>query len=546
MKTQIALNLKLKMLCFLSICYINNPLQAQIKCESFKQVKTGENISSSYAYWVGGKADLWGNSFLDIFVLGSGNIVLASLQPESLYMEKYDAQLNLIKSKSLDIVMNKSRSYYGVTHLEDHIFILYTEKVNTGNVLKSTRLFAQQIDTGSLELSQDKMDLLGSEEEIEFEKDVPGTVFAPKAKVYIGFSKDHKYFSIMLHDQTKNDFALANFVYKVFNSDLSTAYEGNVSTEYKLSDLRGIETGISDDGEFALGIGVEKKYKKGAGDYITYTIYFTDKTNKIHSENLEDETGYSESVNFNFVDNKLFVDVTWQKFDDKLYYDSGKMYVFDITKGNKIDDFSSMVFDYLTPEEAASYGKEGKNGYNGSSKEFLLHSIQSDADGNIYLSYKDYLPVLPPGSGGFSPNNMKNLELGAIAYVKLDENFENVWAHLFYFSDWETNEILLENNRVHAFGNSYEKISAGADQPDVKTVYKSQVDAGNKGELYRYDITFNEKGDFEINELVGECKIPFKDYIWIKGDYFHELNSFIYYGRPEGKNQPGYLFKFGY
>ena len=28
---------------------------------------------------------------------------------------------------------------------------------------------------------------------------------------------------------------------------------------------------------------------------------------------------------------------------------------------------------------------------------------------------------------------------------------------------------------------------------------------------------------------MGECKIPFKDYIWIKGDYFLELNSCLLY-----------------
>ncbi len=532
MNTQLKFNVKLLLLAFL--LFINNTIQAQIKCETFKQVKSSDNISSSYDYWVDGKADLLGgNSFLDIFVLGSGNIVLACPQPECLYMEKYDSQLNLIKSKSLDIVMDKSRSYYGVIQLEDHIFILFTEKVNTGNVIKSTRLFAQQIDTGSLELRQEKIDLLGSEEEIEFEKDVPGSVFAPKAKAYLLFSEDHKYFAILLHEQTENDFTLANFVYRVFNSDLSTAYEGDIITELKFSDLGGLKMGIGNDGEFALGFSFEKKYKKGAGDYLTHRIYFTDKTNKIQSANLEDQIGYAEWINFIFVDKKLFVEMTWQKFEDKLNYDARKIYVFDIAKGNKIDDFSSMLFDYLPAEEASNYGKEGKYGYNPHSKEFVLFSIQSDAYGNIYLSYKDYIPLLAEG-------------LGAIAFIKLDENYENMWAHFFYFTDWETNELLLENNKIHAFGNGYEKISSARGGADLETVYNSQVDAGRKGELYRYDITFNEKGDFVINELVGDCKIPFKDYNWIEGDYFHELNSFIYYGRPEGKNQLGYLFKFGY
>ena len=545
MKTQLLLKVKLVSLTILFVGYIN-PIKAQINCETFKQVKTGEEIASSFTYWVGGKADLWGNSYFDIYVTGPNEILLSSLQPESLYIEKYDAQLNLLNSKSIAIVMNKSRSYYGVAQIGEQLYIIYTEKISTGSLAKTTRLYAQQIDKNSLTLKEEKIDMLGAEEDIVIEKNEPGAVFAPKAKVYLNFSENHQYVSILLYPQTKDDFALGNFAYKVFNPDLSIAYEGVITTDHKLIDLRSIVTEVSNDGEFALGIGVEKKYKKGAGDYVTQVIYFKDKTNKIQKANLEDEIGYSESVNFIFVDNKLFVDVIWQKFEDKLYFDSGKFYVFDVANGDIIDDFSSMVFDYLSPEEASSYGKEGKNGYNASSKEFLLHSIQSDAEGNIYLSYKDYLPVLPPGSGGFTPSNMKNLELGAIAYIKLDENFKNVWAHLFYFSDWETNEILLENNRVHAYGNSYEKISAGADQPDVKTVYKSQVDAGIKGEFYRYDITFNEKGDFVINELVGECKIPFKDYNWIKGDYFHELNSFLYYGRPEGKNQPGYLFRFGF
>jgi len=211
---------------------------------------------------VGGKSDLWGNSYLDIFVTGPNEIFLASLQPESLYLEKYDAQLNLITSKSLSIIMNKSRSYYGVVQLGDHLYILYTEKVSSGIVVKNTKLYAQEIDNKSLELKPDKIDLLGSDEDIEIEKNVPGSCFAVKSKLYIGFSENKKYLSILLSPQTKDDFAESSFIYKVLNPDLTTLYEGNILTSYKSISIRLLKTGISNNGEFTMGIGVEKKYKK--------------------------------------------------------------------------------------------------------------------------------------------------------------------------------------------------------------------------------------------------------------------------------------------
>ena len=257
MKTQLLLNVKLVSLTILFVVY-NNPIEAQINCESFKQIKTGNEIATSYSNWVGGKADLWGNSFLDIFVTGPNEIILASLQPESLYLEKYDAQLNLLKSKSLVIVMNKARSYYGMTQVGEQLYIIYTEKISTGSLAKTTRLYAQRIDNNTLELTEEKIDMLGSDDDIEIERNVPGALFAPKSKVYLGFSENHKYISILLYPQTKDDFAAASFIYKVFNPDLSIAYEGNISTPYKLIDLRSLETGISNDGEFALGIGIEK------------------------------------------------------------------------------------------------------------------------------------------------------------------------------------------------------------------------------------------------------------------------------------------------
>jgi len=211
---------------------------------------------------VGGKSDLWGNSYLDIFVTGPNEIFLASLQPESLYLEKYDAQLNLITSKSLSIIMNKSRSYYGVVQLGDHLYILYTEKVSSGAVVKNTKLYAQEIDNKSLELKPDKIHLLGSDEDIEIEKKVPDSAFAVKSKLYIGFSENKKYLSILLSPQTKDDFAESSFIYKVLNPDLTTLYEGNILTSYKSISIRALKTGFSNNGEFTMGIGVEKKYKK--------------------------------------------------------------------------------------------------------------------------------------------------------------------------------------------------------------------------------------------------------------------------------------------
>lgn len=236
------------------------------------------------------------------------------------------------------------------------------------------------------------------------------------------------------------------------------------------------------------------------------------------------------------------MDLVWQNFEDKLYVDYNKIYIFDLKTGEKIKHFYNMLFDYLPADEASTYGRESKYGYNGVSKEFILYAIQSDKEGNIYLSYVDYLPII---TEGINVTNVRNVTLGAVAYLKLDENYENMWAHLFYFTDWSANKLIFENGNIHAFGNSYEKISA-AEGSDLKAIYKSQIDAANMGEVYRYDIALTKNGTFEIKELIGNCKISFKEYDWMEGDYFPELNSFIYCGGPEGKNQPSCIFIFGF
>ncbi len=506
----------------------NNNVKAQINCETFKQVRTGDEISTTYAAKEGGKADLWGPSFLDIFVTDSNEIFLACIQPDSLYIEKYDAQLNLITLKRISVIMNKFRSYYGVIQLGKHLYILFTEKTNTGTIVKNTKLYLQEIDTENLELIPDKIDILNAEGDLNFERSVIGSAFPIKSKLYIAFSENNKYMSLIICPQV-NNYEEAEFIYKVLNPDLTTLYEGNVKTPYKCINISSVTPAISNNGEFAFGLKIQKKYKTGAGDYEAQVLYFTNRDNLMKTEELENATGYAESLKFLFLDNKLCVDLVWQNFEDKLYIDYNKLYIYDLETGRKIKEFPNMLFDFLPAEEASAYGKETKHGYNSDSREFILYAIQSDPEGNIYLSYIDF----------------QFGTLAAMAYVKLDKNYKNLWAHLFYFTKRSTNKLIFKNSEIYAYGSSYAKVSAAAGS-DPKSVFKSQTEAQSDEGIYRFQITFSETGTFEIHEMISDCEIPFKDYKWIEGGYFPELNTFLYYGRPEGTDQPEYLFKFGY
>lgn len=513
------------------VCLIPAKSNAQFDCDSYTQSPAKENIMHEYSYTnIGNNYNIIQGENLFTFINEKKEVYLVNLVLEELYIQKYDENLQFIISNIVPVSMEKSRSYLEVIQLGDHIYLFYTEKLETAGANKKYKLMAQEIDASTLVLSEEKIVLLDGDVEFESGYDMPGAHFI-NTNMSLVLSENKKFLGLLLFRNLKTD--MAEFNYKVFTSDLNLSYSGNITPEYDPDYVKSITAIVNNVGSFAAGITVTKVKKVSAANYVTNYIYSTDNNNKIYTNIMENEIGYSKEFRLFTLDDQLFADLEWHNYDEKkLMKNIKKLYIIDYKSGEKVDEISNMPFDYLLESERKNYSRLEFDDYSPLSYRFTLASIQQDNNGNVYLVYLEYLQVL-----------IKETTFAIKIFVKLDENFKTKWGHMFYYSYAEGTNLVVDGEKVHAYGVSHAKMSS-ASTIEMNIGYEEHKNAAK--EEYLYDITFSEDGQFEIKEFVPKCNEKYQKLNLVTGGYFQEHNTFLYYGFTEEKGHPGYLVKFNY
>ncbi len=397
MKTQITFKRNFLLICIFYICLYPATVQAQFECSSYTQSPANEIIMHEYSI------SNIGNNYNNIqyqplvtILNEKKEVYLVNLVQGELYIQKYDENLQFLISNTISVSMDKSRSYLQVLQLGNHLYIIYIQKTETGSRRNQSSLLAQEIDASTLKLNEQKINLL--EGEIEFESAMPTSGVNPiiKTNIYLTISENNKYISLLLVPKLNRDLAIV--YYKVLSTELTLVNSGEFKIDYNLNDVKSIATIVSNTGIFAAGMEVEKTKKMGSTNYFTIYIYSTDMQNKMHTNILEDDQGYSRNFKIFTGDEQLFVDLEWHDYAEKkaIKY-TKKIFVIDFQIGGKITEISNMPFDYLPEEEKMNFGGFKFDDYNLINFSFGLNSIKQDKMGNLYLCYIEITPVMLKG-----------------------------------------------------------------------------------------------------------------------------------------------------
>lgn len=539
---------------FIICLFIQQNLTAQINCSTYKEVATSNDLSNIFNDRSKKSEDLWATPWLNIYVLNNDDIYLANIQSDFFQIEKYNSQLELIKSGANISFDPKYITNGSVVQLFDRLYFIYIENIGVG-VDGTSKLYAQEINKVTLALEKSKFDILESEDNFDLSDYSQNNINGINSILYFEYSENKKFMSILIQYKLgplKNSL----FKYIIFEEDFQKLYEGVIETIYNVNDVKSVSSVVSDGGAFSMSITVQKKTSASRIPFRSAVLYFTSVNNNVKSFELDDQLGHAKSIESKIIADKVFVDVEWQLFDDSESIYEKKLFIYDVNTGREIKKISNMVFDYMPLDEAEQYGRKSKKtGYMGMSKEFSLQGIQMDIEGNYYLRYLDIVPY-PVGTETAYLSNPQNVISAGMAFIKLDAKFEKLWGHMFYISNYYLSNLIFENNKVHAFGTintfyfdlglNYLKTNESAWEGTlIKDVQSAPVD-DKKEVLYRFDINFNSEGDFEINNFSNGCDSEFDQYQWFTGGYYQSTKAFVYIAKSKDPTQSLKLIKFGY
>lgn len=484
---------------------------AQIDCESFKSIPLDPKIKTFYSPDLLGENHIFDMNFLNLFESSDHYFYLTSFQPGEVHLEKYTAEIELVKKNDIAVDQNKNNSYFGVEQLGEHIYLFYLEHAGKGS--KTAVLNAQEFDLTTLQLKPEKISIFTYDDDVQLEHFImPGEFTSPI--LALRFSEDRNYLGLFLLDE--NEAGNIEFKVSINDSDLKQQYFNSIVTDFEIKSYVRAEFIVGDNGFAAITSTTENKSSKARHPYHSSTVYtlIPQQSSATMKMNELETDEYTASEVFPIIaGNRLFVYTKLDRFGAEDWEYDYKFFVYDLTSDSPPSVISAMIFDYLPENEIITFHKpDRQGGYKTWSREFNISGFDIDPEGNIYLCFNyliDYDNRDVPASYSTIPraiDNPKGIPVNVPAILKLDKNLQPVLAHMFYFSEYPADEIVFENSNAHVFVDSFNNIELPVEL-NLKEKRKEYISAGRDENQIRSDIRFDTNGKVTINNIDDGCSL---------------------------------------